>query len=69
MITKNQAKKLLETQVMTTAQACEYLDVTRQSLHFSVKSGRIEPLQQSGRETLYWRKDIEEYKQKYSRKK
>lgn len=69
MLSRKQVKKALGEQMFTTTQACEFLDVTQQNLHLACNTGRLEPLHKTGRETLYWRKDIVEYKESYSRKK
>lgn len=58
-----------EAKVVTAPVAAQMLGITPPALHKMLKSGRIQVLKKLGRETLYWREDIEkkaeELKEKY----
>jgi hypothetical protein len=61
-------RKLINEETMTTADAIEYLGITRQGLNKRVHAGHIEPLIEVGAGTLFLRKDIEALKQSIRKK-
>lgn len=59
-------------EVVTTAEAMELLDCSRQNLHGFVKRGKLVPIKDSGKDRLFWRSDVLQRKEeasKYNQKK
>lgn len=52
------AKKLLNEQVVSTAEVANMLGCTRQYIHKLVKSGQLEPIRVLDRDRLFWKEDI-----------
>ncbi|AWP28728.1 DNA-binding protein [Paenibacillus sp. Cedars] len=58
-------------ELISTAEAIEILDCTRQNLHSFVKRERLVPVKETNRERLFWRSEVMNLKEevaKYNRK-
>ncbi len=55
---KDEFISLVKTDVLTSSEALELLEVSRQSLNSLVKRGKIVPIKELSREKLYLREDI-----------
>lgn len=66
---KDDFLQTFEDKVVTAPVAAKMLGISPPALHKMLNSGRIQVLKKLGRETLYWREDIEkkaeELKEKY----
>lgn len=52
------AKKLLNEQVISTAEVANMLGCTRQYIYKLVKSGKLEPIRILDRDRLFWKDDV-----------
>lgn len=66
--------KFIEDELVSTAEAMEILECSRQNLHSFVKRGKLTPVKETNRERLFWRSDVlarkeeaEIYNRKYNR--
>ncbi|MFC3802819.1 helix-turn-helix domain-containing protein [Cohnella sp. GCM10012308] len=58
-------------EVVSTAEAAELLNCSRQNLHAFVTSGKLTPIKETNRERLFWRSDVlarKEEASKYKKK-
>ncbi|KAF6626966.1 DNA-binding protein [Paenibacillus sp. EKM208P] len=45
-------------ELVSTAEAIEILNCTRQNLHSFVKRGKLTPVKETNRERLFWRSEV-----------
>lgn len=68
---KEELEAWISNELVSTAEAMEILDCTRQNLHSFVKRGKLTPVKETNRERLFWRSDVlarKEEAAKYNRK-
>lgn len=72
MMNEHEKVKFIQEEVLTTAEACEVLDVTRQRLSTLVTSGKLKPVKKVGTVALFLlqhvqnlKKELEEGRKKY----
>lgn len=59
---REELEAFIQNEVLTTSEALEVLERSRQRLNDLVKAGKIKPLKSVSRDRLYLRKDIEKMK-------
>lgn len=68
---KEELEAWISNELVSTAEAMEILNCTRQNLHSFVKRGKLTPVKETNRERLFWRSDVlarKEEAAKYNRK-
>lgn len=60
--TKKDLAAYIQTELIGTGEATEFLGFSRQYLDKLVKTGKLTPVKESSRERLFWREDIENFK-------
>lgn len=68
---KAELAKWISEELVSTAEAMEILECTRQNLHSFVKRGKLVPVKETNRERLFWRSEVMERKKEaaiYNRK-
>ncbi|TPG68916.1 DNA-binding protein [Brevibacillus laterosporus] len=68
MVTHNEVKQFFVEHVMTTSQVIKYLGISRQGLHDLVKREKIKPIYEEATLKLYFRTDIEKWKEQKENK-
>ncbi|MGE6516624.1 helix-turn-helix transcriptional regulator [Lysinibacillus sphaericus] len=61
--TKDEFIKLVQSEILTTSEVLEELQITRQALNSLVKRGKLVPVKELSRDKLYLREDIESRKE------
>lgn len=56
---REELKKFMEEEVMTTAQVAEYAGVTRQTIRQWLDGGKLEPIKRQGRVQLFLKSDVD----------
>ncbi|MDQ0340283.1 excisionase family DNA binding protein [Caldalkalibacillus uzonensis] len=64
--TRDELIQFIREQVMTSAEAVEYLGVTRQTLNSLVQRGKLHPVKELKRDRLFLRSDLEARKKESS---
>lgn len=57
--TREQIKQIAETEILSTTEVVEKLDVSRQRLYKMVKDGLLTPIKTLERDKWFWRADVE----------
>lgn len=57
--TKEEFIALVKTEILTSSEVLEELQISRQALHSLVKRGKLVPLKELSRDKLFLREDIE----------
>jgi len=60
---KDEFIKLVQTEILTTSEVLEELQISRQALNSLVKRGKLIPVKELSRDRLYLREDIESRKE------
>ncbi|WP_054767341.1 helix-turn-helix domain-containing protein [Lysinibacillus parviboronicapiens] len=60
---KEEFIKLVQSEILTTSEVIEELQITRQALNSLVKRGKLVPVKELSRDKLYLREDIESRKE------
>jgi len=60
---KDEFIKLVQSEVLTTSEVLEELQISRQALNSLVKRGKLVPVKELSRDKLYLREDIESRKE------
>ncbi|MGG2114033.1 helix-turn-helix domain-containing protein [Lysinibacillus pakistanensis] len=60
---KDEFIKLVQTEILTTSEVLEELQISRQALNSLVKRGKLVPVKELSRDRLYLREDIESRKE------
>ncbi|MBO2944901.1 DNA-binding protein [Paenibacillus sp. F411] len=55
---KEELADWISNELVSTAEAIEILESTRQNLHSFVKRGKLTPVKETNRERLFWRSDV-----------
>jgi len=61
--TKDEFIKLVQSEILTTSEVLEKLEISRQALNSLVKRGKLVPVKELSRDKLYLREDIESRKE------
>lgn len=68
---KEELAAWISKELISTAEAMEIMNCSRQNLHSFVQRGKLTPVKETNRERLFWRSDVLERKEeaaKYNRK-
>ncbi|MFJ7954521.1 helix-turn-helix transcriptional regulator [Lysinibacillus sp. NPDC096418] len=60
---KDEFIKLVQSEILTTSEVLEELQISRQALNSLVKRGKLVPVKELNRDKLYLREDIESRKE------
>ncbi|GAB0169478.1 helix-turn-helix domain-containing protein [Lysinibacillus sp. CTST325] len=60
---KNEFIKLVQSEILTTSEVIEELQISRQALNSLVKRGKLVPVKELTRDKLYLKEDIESRKE------
>lgn len=55
---KEDLNSYIADELVSTAEAMEILECSRQNLHSFVKRGKLTPVKETNRERLFWRSDV-----------
>ncbi|QDP99410.1 helix-turn-helix domain-containing protein [Lysinibacillus fusiformis] len=61
--TKDEFIKLVQSEILTTSEVLEELQISRQALNSLVKRGKLVPVKELSRDKLFLREDIESRKE------
>ena len=60
---KEELTAWISSELVSTAEAMDILECTRQNLHSFVKRGKLTPVKETNRERLFWRSEVLERKE------
>ncbi|MEX3744635.1 MULTISPECIES: helix-turn-helix transcriptional regulator [Lysinibacillus] len=63
VVNKDEFIKLVQSEILTTSEVLEELQISRQALNSLVKRGKLVPVKELSRDKLYLREDVESRKE------